>query len=140
MTMSANSFTDNWEVPFEAISDLQWLGSGAQGAVFVGKWEHELVAVKKVKEETDTAIHHLRKLNHPNIIQFKGVCNQAPVYCIVMEFCPYGPLFNFLRDGKEKVLFWLFILTLLVSGNALRKLARAGNKNNEFQNKSENSF
>jgi hypothetical protein len=27
------------------------------------------VAVKKVKEEKDASIHHLRKLNHPNIIQ-----------------------------------------------------------------------
>ncbi len=61
--------SDNWEVPFENISDLQWLGSGAQGAVFVGKLDNELIAVKKVKEEKDASIHHLRKLNHPNIIQ-----------------------------------------------------------------------
>merc|ERR1712038_1324736 len=48
-------------------------------------------------------IHHLKKLNHHNIIQFRGVCTQAPVFCIVMEYCPYGPLFNFLRNGKDKV-------------------------------------
>ena len=62
---------DDWEIPFENINDLQWLGSGAQGAVFMGKYMGELVAVKKVKEELETDIKHLRKLNHPNIVQFK---------------------------------------------------------------------
>ena len=28
---------DDWVIPFEAISNLEWLGSGAQGAVFVGR-------------------------------------------------------------------------------------------------------
>ncbi len=37
--------------------------------MFVGKLDNELIAVKKVKEEKDASIHHLRKLNHPNIIQ-----------------------------------------------------------------------
>ena len=92
---------DDWEIPFEAIQDLQWLGSGAQGAVFMGKYKGEQVAVKKVKEEFETDIIHLRKLNHPNIVQFKGVCIQSPVFCIVMEYCPFGTLFNLLRDGKE---------------------------------------
>jgi len=92
---------DDWEIPFENINDLQWLGSGAQGAVFSGKLMGELVAVKKVKEEFETDIKNLSKLNHPNIVKFRGVCTQAPVYCIVMEYCPYGPLFNLLREGKE---------------------------------------
>ncbi|KAL1117107.1 hypothetical protein AAG570_004435 [Ranatra chinensis] len=92
---------DDWEIPFESISDLQWLGSGAQGAVFSGKLKNEIVAVKKVREQMETDIKHLRKLNHPNIVQFKGVCTQAPCYCIIMEYCPYGPLYNLLKDGEE---------------------------------------
>uniref|UniRef100_A0A1B6MNK2 Mitogen-activated protein kinase kinase kinase dlk-1 n=2 Tax=Graphocephala atropunctata TaxID=36148 RepID=A0A1B6MNK2_9HEMI len=92
---------DDWEIPFEMISDLQWLGSGAQGAVFSGKLKSEVVAVKKVREEKETDIRHLRKLNHPNIVQFRGVCTQAPCYCIIMEFCPFGPLYNLLKDGEE---------------------------------------
>ncbi|XP_067003401.2 mitogen-activated protein kinase kinase kinase 13-A isoform X2 [Anabrus simplex] len=92
---------DDWEIPFENISDLQWLGSGAQGAVFSGKLKGEVVAVKKVRDQKETDIRNLRKLNHPNIVQFKGVCTQAPCYCIVMEYCPYGPLYNLLKDGEE---------------------------------------
>lgn len=94
-------YQDNWDIPFESISDLQWLGSGAQGAVFSGKLKNEIVAVKKVREQKETDIKHLRKLNHSNIVQFRGVCTQAPCYCIVMEYCPYGPLYNLLRDGEE---------------------------------------
>ncbi|XP_012522511.1 mitogen-activated protein kinase kinase kinase 13 isoform X5 [Monomorium pharaonis] len=92
--------TDDWEIPFEAISELQWLGSGAQGAVFSGKLNKEIVAVKKVKEPKETDIRHLRKLNHPNIVHFKGVCTKPPCYCIIMEFCPYGPLYDLLRAGE----------------------------------------
>jgi mitogen-activated protein kinase kinase kinase 13 len=62
---------DDWEIPFENISDLQWLGSGSQGAVFLGRLGQEQVAVKKVRDVKETDVRHLRKLNHPNIISFK---------------------------------------------------------------------
>lgn len=31
---------------------------------------------------------------------YRGVCTQSPVFCIIMEFCPYGPLTNILKDEK----------------------------------------
>ncbi|XP_036396443.1 mitogen-activated protein kinase kinase kinase 13 [Megalops cyprinoides] len=92
---------DQWEVPFEEISELQWLGSGAQGAVFLGKFHSEEVAIKKVREQKETDIKHLRKLRHPNIIGFKGVCTQAPCYCIIMEYCAQGQLYEVLRAGRK---------------------------------------
>ncbi|KAG8038023.1 hypothetical protein G9C98_006348 [Cotesia typhae] len=92
--------SDDWEIPFENISDLQWLGSGAQGAVFSGILNKQIVAVKKVREPRETDIKHLRKLHHPNIVKFRGVCTQAPCYCIIMEYCPYGPLYDLLRVGE----------------------------------------
>uniref|UniRef100_A0A673LDQ0 Mitogen-activated protein kinase kinase kinase n=1 Tax=Sinocyclocheilus rhinocerous TaxID=307959 RepID=A0A673LDQ0_9TELE len=92
---------DMWEVPFEEISELQWLGSGAQGAVFLGKFCSEEVAIKKVREQKETDIKHLRKLKHPNIISFKGICTQAPCYCIIMEYCAQGQLYEVLRAGRK---------------------------------------
>ncbi|XP_035594177.1 mitogen-activated protein kinase kinase kinase 12-like isoform X1 [Oncorhynchus keta] len=91
----------SWEVPFEEISDLQWVGSGAQGAVFLGKFHGEDVAVKKVRDIKETEIKHLRKLKHPNIITFKGICTQAPCYCILMEYCAQGQLYEVLRAGRN---------------------------------------
>ncbi|XP_078740944.1 mitogen-activated protein kinase kinase kinase 13-like isoform X1 [Lampetra fluviatilis] len=91
---------DKWEVAFEEIAELQWLGSGAQGAVFLGKFRGEEVAIKKVREQRETDIKPLRKLKHPNIIAFKGVCTQAPCFCIIMEYCAQGQLFEVLRVGR----------------------------------------
>lgn len=89
-----------WEIPFEAIGQLQFVGSGAQGAVFVGQLRDERVAVKKVTSLAETDIRHLRRLNHPNIVAFKGVCVQEPCFCIIMEYCPYGQLYDALKNGR----------------------------------------
>ncbi|GBM41178.1 Mitogen-activated protein kinase kinase kinase 12 [Araneus ventricosus] len=101
---------DNWEIPFDDIKDLQFLGSGAQGAVFCGCLNGELVAVKKVREKSETDVKHLKKLSHCNVVSFKGVCVQPPCFCIIMEYCPSGTLHNLLRQGTEippkKVMEW----------------------------------
>lgn len=60
-----------WEIPFEEILELEWVGSGAQGTVFSGQLHDEIVAVKKVRDLKETDIKHLRKLDHENIIKFK---------------------------------------------------------------------
>lgn len=57
----------NWEIPFESIEELSYLGAGAQGVVFGGRLQGEMVAIKKVREKEETNIKHLRKLNHENI-------------------------------------------------------------------------
>lgn len=93
--------SDSWVIPFDEIGELEWLGSGAQGAVFLGLYAGQQVAVKKVRREADTDIKHLRNINHPNIVKFRGICNQAPVHCIVMEFCPNGQLYEVLRNGRQ---------------------------------------
>ena len=31
----------------------------------------------------------------------RGICTQAPCFSIVMEYCPYGQLYEVLRDGKN---------------------------------------
>ncbi|XP_060535359.1 mitogen-activated protein kinase kinase kinase 13 isoform X2 [Cylas formicarius] len=94
---------DDWEIPFEKITGLEFISSGGQGAVFSGFLNSTPIAVKKVAELKDTDIINLRRLNHPNIVKFKGVCTQEPCFCIVMEFCPYGSLFNLLKNQKNVV-------------------------------------
>ncbi|KAG7248883.1 hypothetical protein CRUP_002074, partial [Coryphaenoides rupestris] len=110
---------ESWEVPFEEISELQWVGSGAQGAVFLGKYHGDDVAVKKVRDIKETEIKHLRKLKHPNIITFKGVCTQAPCYCILMEYCAQGQLYEVLRAGRK-------ITPMLITHDDLVKISDFG--------------
>lgn len=37
------------------------------------------------------------------MILFRGACTQAPNYCLVMEYCPNGTLYNFLRNDENKL-------------------------------------
>ncbi len=63
---------DDFEVPFDELKNLRWLGSGAQGCVFKGTFKNEEVAIKKVKSKEEANIRHLKRLNHPNLVKFKG--------------------------------------------------------------------
>lgn len=65
--------------------------------VNLGKYNNQLVAVKKVSLEKDIDIRHLRKLDHKNIIKFVGVCTEPHCYAIVMEYCPHGSLYDLLK-------------------------------------------
>ncbi|VEN45229.1 unnamed protein product [Callosobruchus maculatus] len=101
--VDSRSSQDDWEIPFDQITELKFLGCGGQGAVFEAKLNNARVAVKKVSELKDTDIKNLRKLNHPNIVKFKGVCTREPqCYCIIMEYC-HGTLFELLKNQKNVV-------------------------------------
>ncbi|PZC76584.1 hypothetical protein B5X24_HaOG204424 [Helicoverpa armigera] len=99
-----------WEIPHEQLSNLVYLGAGAQGVVFSGHYRGEIVAVKQPQDRNDTNIKHLRKLNHENIVQFKGVSTDGPHAYIIMEFCQYGPLFEYIHSGSgflpSQILKW----------------------------------
>ncbi|CAG0900375.1 unnamed protein product [Cyprideis torosa] len=95
-----DSTTASWYVNFDDISDLYYLGSGAQGVVFKGVYRGREVAVKKVNDERETEIFHLRKLNHPNVVSFLGVSVQPKCHCLVMEYCSKGSLFQYLETEK----------------------------------------
>lgn len=34
-------------------------------------------------------------------VLFRGVCTQAPCYCIIMEYCAQGQLYEVLRAGRK---------------------------------------
>ena len=91
---------DGEDIAFEDLSDLQWLGSGAQGCVFKGYLNKQEVAIKKVKSKEDANLRGLRRLNHENLVRIKGFSsNGDDFFCIIMEFCPYGTLYNYLKSS-----------------------------------------
>lgn len=102
-TTSLTKPTDEWEIPIENImNDLQIIGTGNEGTVFRCKLGGQDVACKRVKNETETNIKHLRKLNHVNIVKFRGISISPPLFYIVMEYCPFGSLYDVLRRRREK--------------------------------------
>ncbi len=96
---------DEYEIPFENITNLEWVGGGAQGCVFKGLLNGEQVAVKKVKSKEEANIKYLCRLDHPNLVRVKGVSfNCEKFFCIIMEFCPYGQLYSYLNRNQSNFL------------------------------------
>ncbi|PAA84344.1 hypothetical protein BOX15_Mlig026189g1 [Macrostomum lignano] len=104
-----------WTVDMLDISDLQFLTSGSQGAVFYGIYRGQEVAVKKFTEPPEVSLQelrHLRDLRHPHVVQFIGACVSDPnCNCLVMEYCPFGNLYEFYTSKVDclpaaKVLDW----------------------------------
>jgi serine/threonine protein kinase len=94
---------DDWLIPIDSImKDLKLIGTGIEGSVYLGKLGGQNVACKRVKSEEETNIKHLRKLNHINVVKFRGVSISSPLFYIVMEFCAYGSVFDVLRRRREK--------------------------------------
>ncbi|CAF0726237.1 unnamed protein product [Rotaria sordida] len=94
---------DDWEIPIDSImNDLILIGTGIEGSVYLGKLGGQNVACKRVKSEEETNIKHLKKLNHINVIKFRGVSIASPLFYIVMEYCAYGSLYDVLKRRREK--------------------------------------
>jgi hypothetical protein len=75
--------TDDWEIPIDSImNDLVLIGTGIEGSVYLGKLGGKNVACKRVKSEEETNIKHLKKLNHINVIKFRGLFHCYDLFSI----------------------------------------------------------
>ncbi|XP_053624353.1 mitogen-activated protein kinase kinase kinase 13-A-like isoform X2 [Plodia interpunctella] len=97
------SYKEEWEVPYDALSEMEYVGAGAFGKVYSAKLRGEVVAVKIPEDKRETDMIYLRELRHENIVRFRGVSTKGPKYCIVMEFCQYGSLYNFLHSARVNI-------------------------------------
>ena len=96
------SIDNDWEIPIDdIINDLEFIGTGIEGSVFHGKLHGQDIACKRVKTKEETNIKHLKKLNHMNVIKFRGVSVAPPLFYIVMEYCAYGSLYDVLKRRRE---------------------------------------
>ncbi|CAF3342997.1 unnamed protein product [Rotaria sp. Silwood1] len=102
-TNTLTKTVDDWEIPIDSImNDLVLIGTGIEGTVYLGKLGGQDVACKRVKSEEETNIKHLKKLNHVNVIKFRGVSVASPLFYIVMDYCAYGSLYDVLKRRREK--------------------------------------
>ncbi|XP_013192803.2 mitogen-activated protein kinase kinase kinase 13-A [Amyelois transitella] len=112
-------YKEEWEIPYDLLSELEYVGAGAYGKVYSAKLRGEVVAVKIPEDKKETDMIYLRELQHENIVRFRGVCTKGPNYCIIMDFCQYGSLYNFLHSGTRvminRTLRWAKEIALAMS-------------------------
>eukprot|EP00794_Sanderia_malayensis_P005560 gene5560-6245_t len=105
-----------WEVDFNSLEFQSILGEGAFGRVvkgiakgLPGRPEQTTVAVKMLKD--DATDHELSDLisemevmkmigRHKNIINLLGVSTQHGELCVIVEYCHYGNLRQYLRERR----------------------------------------
>jgi len=87
------------------------IGQGAYGAVYAGRWNKRIVAVKKLhgvsgagKSDLKTFVREVAVLSavrHPKIVRMFGACLKLPHLCIVEEMMDGGSLHALLHQDKQ---------------------------------------
>ena len=97
---------NEWEIDPGEIELGRRIGIGSYGEVFKGTYRFTDVAVKRilgrdaslaVVEDFKAEIAIMRRLRHPNIVQFMGAITRPPSLCIVTQYVARGSLFKLLH-------------------------------------------
>ncbi|KAI7841021.1 hypothetical protein COHA_005249 [Chlorella ohadii] len=97
-------FDPEWEIDPSSLEIMEKLGEGEFGVVHRAKWYGTLVAAKILKGSNEIAlgdfrgeIEILRRVHHPNAVQFLGACTKKEPYILVTELMSGGSLADAFR-------------------------------------------
>lgn len=88
------------------------IGSGNYGKVYLGYHltTKQVVAIKEiprkfkeVSNEIKKEARILLKLNHPNIVKMFGYFDDEHCYYLILEYCRYGDLYEFLKHFPNNI-------------------------------------
>lgn len=108
-----NDTITNLNIPLIDFTQLESshsiLGVGGNGVVWKGKYKDRIVAVKQTKEiiSVNMVQEFLReallsnKFEHPNILNFYGVCICPPEFLMVFEWCNQNELGQYLNKNRS---------------------------------------
>ncbi|EFA77446.1 leucine-rich repeat-containing protein [Heterostelium album PN500] len=127
-----SNFTGS-KISYSELKLEELIGEGGAALVYRGRWKGHVVAIKKLKTVNNTepgpggsveindislsrAFKEFRRecwimstLEHPNIVQLKGLCLDP--LCIVTEFLPNGNLYQFLHQPNQEM-SWILRLKI----------------------------
>jgi serine/threonine protein kinase len=95
----------------ELIQRTQKVGEGSFGIVYIGSYrEHKEVGIKDIKgklsDEALTEADILKKLTHPNIIQYIDIVQIRNQTSIIMEFVDGGSLYDYIGRTAQSSAYW----------------------------------
>eukprot|EP00892_Ulva_mutabilis_P001691 jgi/Ulvmu1/11522/UM078_0011.1 len=98
----------DWEIPPAALSLGTVLGEGEFGIVHKGRWNGTPVAIKVLKAMNQRhrakialEVDVLRRLRHPNVVEFLGACTRSNPVTIVSELLEGGSLGDALQARPQ---------------------------------------
>ena len=101
---------DSWEIDADELELGTRIGVGSYGEVYRGQWRYTEVAIKvfldqdlgaRVLLSFSKEVAIMKKLRHPNIVQFMGACSKPPNLCIVTQYVHRGSLFKLLHRSER---------------------------------------
>jgi len=112
-----NDRPDPFEVDPAELQLFEKVGTGCTAEVFRANWGRRVVAVKQIdwdkssmgqKEQMafDREVAIMPRLEHPNLVQFLGVCSLMRPFKILTEFCAGGCCFELLHNCDQIDLMW----------------------------------
>jgi tRNA A-37 threonylcarbamoyl transferase component Bud32 len=98
----------DWEIDPATLIIMDKLGEGEFGIVHKAMWHGTLVAAKILKVSNAIALGDfraelevLRKVHHPNAVQFLGACTKQEPYVLVTELMTGGSLSDAMRMERK---------------------------------------
>eukprot|EP01116_Phalansterium_solitarium_P020004 TRINITY_DN5774_c0_g1_i2.p1 TRINITY_DN5774_c0_g1~~TRINITY_DN5774_c0_g1_i2.p1 ORF type:complete len:747 (-),score=170.94 TRINITY_DN5774_c0_g1_i2:322-2562(-) len=99
-----------YRINFEDLEIEDLISQGSAGEVYLGYWFGVPVAIKKLYQLPPEQRHlvareyaMLRDVNHPNIVQFLGLCDHSTGIYLVTEYVQHGDLFDLLVFSEKKI-------------------------------------
>ncbi len=124
------SFEISYEVSYAdlEIDKGHELGIGAYGTVYRGVYKYNPVAIKELhtqglskaaQSELKREAKIMAEIHSDYLVQLRGICMEAPHFCLVMELMPKGSLYDVLRTNPDWSLSVKYRIALdVVSGLA----------------------
>ncbi|KIK70059.1 hypothetical protein GYMLUDRAFT_539153 [Collybiopsis luxurians FD-317 M1] len=108
---SQRDISEDWEITsFEVdFESSDAIGQGLFGRVYKGRWNGTLVAIKQMhkadarslneqdREAMYEEVEIWTRLHHPNILSLYGLCLESIAPFMVMEYCQFGNVCDYLR-------------------------------------------
>jgi len=102
--------SEKWRINFEDLEFADLVSTGSAGEVYLGYYFGTPVAIKKLfavpndqRYLVQREFSMLQGVNHPNIVQFLGICDHSSGIYLITEYVEHGDLFDLIVFEKKQI-------------------------------------